>query len=42
MSPWKAAIPMLIIGPITYLVIVAILFCRKHYARRAVAATCQT
>lgn len=28
MNPWKAALPALIIGPVTYLVTVAILFYR--------------
>ncbi len=29
MSPWKAALPALIIGPVTYLVCVAVLFSKS-------------
>ncbi len=34
MSPWKAALPALIIGPITYLVCVAVLFWRASLITR--------
>lgn len=30
MSPWKQALPALIVGPVSYLVLVAVLFARKR------------
>jgi hypothetical protein len=40
MNPWKAALPALIIGPVTYLVCVAVLFWRAtRTTPRPVAGT---
>ncbi len=36
MSPWKAALPALIIGPVTYLVCVAVLAWRKTTPQQSV------
>lgn len=31
-SPWVIALPALLIGPVTYLVFVAVLFFRRHHS----------